>query len=216
MSPHVVLFDLDGTLSDSAEGILGSLRAALADHGLPPLDPATERLMLGPPLYDSLPPIIGTTDLAGVIASYREHYERGGGMFRSRLYDGVPELLESLRERELVLAVATSKREAQAVPIAEWLGIATYFTVVCGDTLDGARRTKALVVGEALRRLGAPDPADVLMVGDRFHDVLGAQAHGIACLGAGWGYGTDAELLEVGVRAIYRTPAALGTALLDT
>ncbi len=86
------------------------------------------------------------------------------------------------------MAVATSKPEHYAVPIVEHLGLAEFFETVGGDELDGSLANKALVIGQVLARLGSPDPAAVLMVGDRSHDVEGARAHGIAAIGAGWGY----------------------------
>lgn len=213
--PRVVLFDLDGTLSDSAPGILGCLRVAFADHDLAPLDPQTERALLGPPFYDTLPPLIGEAMVAPVIASYRERYGPGGGMYLTEAFDGAGRLVTALHEAGVILGLATSKPEVNAEPIMQKLGLAAYFTAICGDTLDGARRTKALVVGEALRRLGDPVPADVLMVGDRRHDVEGAAEYGVGCLGAGWGYGVPGELLAAGARAVYATPADLQAALLE-
>lgn len=213
--PRVVLFDLDGTLSDSAPGILGCLRAAFADHGLAPLDPETERSLLGPPFYDTLPPLIGAVMVAPVMASYRERYGPGGGMYLTEAFDGAADLVTALHEAGVVLGLATSKPEVNAEPIMQKLGLAEYFTAICGDTLDGSRRTKALVVGEALRRLGDPAPTDVLMVGDRRHDVEGAGEYGVGCLGAGWGYGAPGELLAAGARAVYLTPAELQAALLE-
>ena len=92
-------------------------------------------------------------------------------------------------------------------PIVEHLGIAEYFATVGGDALDGSRDTKAKVIAEALRRLGSPEPGDVLMLGDRSHDVEGARAHGIGCLGAGWGYGVPGELADA--VEVFATPLEL-------
>ena len=136
-------------------------------------------------------------------------------MLRTTRYPGVAELLAGLAERGLRLAVATSKAEPQAVRIVEHLGLSDYFETICGDTLDGRRDSKALVVGEALRRLGRPDPAQVLMVGDRSHDVLGATAHGIDCAGALWGYGSVTELTAAGALRLCERPADL-LALIDS
>lgn len=207
-----MLFDLDGTLSDSAPGILGALRYAFAASGLPPLDPRTERTLLGPPFYESLPPLIGEQHLDGVIEAYREHYG-AGGMFETTVYDGVTDVLDRLRTAGLRLAVATSKPEHYAVPIVEHLGLADYFATVGGDELDGSLGTKALVIGKVLQRLGEPAADTVVMVGDREHDVAGAQAHGISCLGAGWGYGLPGELEHAGASAICDLPGDLLPAL---
>jgi phosphoglycolate phosphatase len=207
-----VLFDLDGTLSDSAPGILGALRHAFAVNGLPPLDAHTERALLGPPFYESLPPLIGEQNLMPVIAAYREHYG-AGGMFDTSVYAGIADVVGTARASGLRLAVATSKPEHYAVPIVEHLGLSEYFETVGGDELDGSLRTKALVIDKVLARLGRPDPAAVVMVGDRAHDVIGAREHRIACVGAGWGYGLPDELVGAGAAPICARPHDLIGAL---
>lgn len=208
-----MLFDLDGTISDSAPGILAALRHAFAEHGLPQLDPVTEQALLGPPFFESLPPLLGGTELLpSVIASYRAYYAEGA-MYDTRAYDGVREVLEAARSAGRCLAVATSKPEHYAVPIVERLGLAEFFDTVGGDDLDGNLGTKALVIGTVLARLGNPDPARVLMVGDRAHDVRGARAHGIGCVGAGWGYGLPGELEAAGADPLCAAPGELCAAL---
>ena len=204
-----VLFDLDGTLSDSAPGILGALRAAFAEFGIEWVDDATARSLLGPPFWHSLPPLIGADRVADVVDSYRRHYVEGGSMYDTAGYPGVPELLDALATRGVELAVATSKPEVHAERIVAHLGYREHFSTVGGDTLDGARDTKALVVAEVLRRLGDPDPGTVLMIGDRSHDVLGAAAHGVRCAGALWGYGSAAELSAAGAVRLCEKPADL-------
>lgn len=211
-SPLLVMFDLDGTISDSASGILAALRHAFQVNGLSALDPRTERAILGPPFYESLPPLIGAAPLPDVIASYRDYYARSG-MFDTSCYAGVPTLLDRLRAAGARLAVATSKPEHFAVPIVERLGLSEYFETVAGDGLDGSLPTKALVIGELLTRIGAPHPSRVLMVGDRSHDVVGARAHGIDAIGAGWGYGQPGELAATEPLLICAAPADLARAL---
>jgi phosphoglycolate phosphatase len=209
----IVLFDLDGTLSDSAPGILAALRHAFTVNGLAPLDADAERVLLGPPFYESLPPLIGGTDkLPAVIAAYRERYG-AGCMYDTSAYDGVRDVLIALRARGLRLAVATSKPEHYAAPIVAHLGLTEFFDTVGGDELDGSLRTKALVIAKVLRRLRIADPADVVMVGDRAHDVIGAREHGIACIGAGWGYALPGELERAGAAPICATPHDLLPAL---
>jgi len=209
-----VLFDLDGTLSDSAPGILSSLRLAFADVGVPWVDEATARTLLGPPFWHSLPPLVGERNLDAVVAAYRRHYVDEGALFDTTRYDGVAEVLAALRARGLRLAVATSKPETYSIRIVEHLGLAGYFETVCGDTVDGQRDSKALVIGEVLARLGDPTPASVLMVGDRSHDVLGAAAHGLHCIGVLWGYGSRAELANAGALRLCAEPAELLAAIL--
>lgn len=202
---QTLLIDLDGTLSDSAPGILASLRSAFAEVGVPALDADAERALLGPPFYESLPPLVGVDRVPAIIDAYRRHYDTA--MFDTTVYDGMLDVLADLRERGITLAVATSKPEVYAVPIVEHLGIAGYFAAIGGDAADGSRDTKAKVIAETLRRLGSPDPAGVLMLGDRSHDVEGARAHAIDCLGAGWGYGLPGEL--GGAVEVFATPRAL-------
>lgn len=211
-NPRIVLFDLDGTLSDSAPGILAALRHAFAEVGVPALDAQTERAILGPPFYESLPPLIGAEAVGPVIAAYREYYGRDG-MFDTRPYPGVNELVQRLHESGRTLAVATSKPEHYALPIVEHLGLAPHFATVGGDTLDGGRPTKALVIAEVLRRLGDPDPGDVVMVGDRSHDVLGAREHGIDTVAVRWGYAMPGELEAAAPAGICSTAAELDAAL---
>jgi len=207
----IVLFDLDGTISDSAPGILSSLRHAFAVNGIAPLDAATERSLLGPPFYTSLPPLVGEDRVAPVIAAYRARYETA--MFDTTVYAGVPELLAALRRAGHRLAVATSKPEHFAVPIIERLGLADCFEVIGGDDLAGTLRTKALVIGSVLQRLGSPDVGAITMVGDRSHDVVGAREHGIDCLGVRWGYGLPGELEAARPARICATPNEVGDAL---
>jgi phosphoglycolate phosphatase len=188
-----VLFDLDGTLSDSAPGILASLRHAFDVNGLPRLDAETERSLLGPPFYESLPPLIGEAALGDVIAAYRERYQ-AGGMYDTVAYAGVGEVVAALHSSGVRLAVATSKPERYAVPIVEYLGLTPFFETVGGDELDGSLGSKALVIAKVLSRLGWPAPSSMLMVGDRSHDVDGARAHGIDTIGVRWGYAAPGEL----------------------
>ena len=209
---QAVLFDLDGTLSDSAPGILAALRHAFDVNGLARLDPVTERAILGPPFYESLPPLVGADKVAGVIAAYREHYGQGA-MFDTQAFEGVAGVLAALRSAGVRLAVATSKPEHYALPIVEHLGLAEYFEIVGGDELDGSRGTKALVIGRVLQRLGNPDPTAVVMVGDRSHDVEGARVHGIDCAAVAWGYAMPGELEAADPAAICARPADLASAL---
>lgn len=209
VSFELVLFDLDGTLSDSAPGILSSLRYAFAANGLPPLDAHTEQVLLGPPFYESLPPLIGGEEkLPAVIDAYRAKY-RDGGMFDTSVYDGIRDVLAMLHVSGVRLAVATSKPEPFAIPIVEHLGLTEFFETVGGDELDGSLPTKALVIDKVLRRLDTPPNAKVVMIGDRAHDVLGAREHGIKCIGAGWGYGLPGELHKAGADPVCSDPREL-------
>jgi phosphoglycolate phosphatase len=213
--PPYVFFDLDGTISDSAGSILSALRLTFAEFGLPPLDAATERTLLGPPFRETLPAMIGGHDIADFVTAYRRHYSADGTMFNTVAYDGIEDVLRGLVDAGTQLALATSKAEMMAAPILERLALNGYFTHICGDLPDGSRGAKALVVGEALRRFGDPAPDLVLMVGDRRHDVQGAGAHGVSTLGAGWGYGAPGELADAGAIEIFVQPADLGAYLVS-
>jgi phosphoglycolate phosphatase len=198
-------------VSDSAAGILSALRQAFTDNGLSPLDPATERAILGPPFYESLPPIIGEDRLWPVIESYRGHYAEA--MYRSVAFPGIATVLSALHREGRRLAIATSKPEHYAVPILDHLGLGRCFETIGGDDLDGSLRTKALVIGRVLDRLGRPDPSTIVMVGDRSHDVLGAREHGIGCIGVRWGYGLPGELEAAHADAICTTVDELAARL---
>jgi phosphoglycolate phosphatase len=210
--PRVVLFDLDGMLSDSSHGILTALRHAFTVHGLPPLDATAEQAVLGPPFADTLPPYLGAVPLAAVVETYRQHY-LAGPIYDTALFDGLLPVLHWLRAAGVTLAVATSKREQHAVLIVEHLGLTDLFATIGGDEPDLSLSSKAKVIGKVLRRLGDPSPADVVMVGDRKEDVLGARTHGIRCVGAGWGYGRPGELVRARADPVCARPADLLAAL---
>lgn len=207
----LILFDLDGTVSDSASGILASLRYAFDVHGLPRLDVATERTLLGPPFHQSLPPLLGDVPLATFSATFRARYH-SGAMFDATVFAGMAQLIAELHRAGVVLAIATSKPEISAVPIVEHLGLSKYFAVIGGDDQHGSG-TKAGVIGRVLARLGDPDPATVLMVGDRVHDVDGAQKYGIDCIGVRWGYAPPGELEAARTLALCSTVPELAKEL---
>lgn len=212
--PDPILFDLDGTLTDSAPGILACLRHALQAVGHPGLPEPTLARFLGPPLADSLSTEAGLApdQVAAAIAAYRERFAVTG-MFQNSVYPGMVDLLATLRSDGRVLALATSKPEVFATRILTHFELVEFFEVVVGSELDGRRNAKAEVVSEALRRLGHPARADVVMIGDRSHDVLGAHANGLACIGVGWGYAAPGELAQAGAAAIAPDPRALGALL---
>ena len=211
MHPTIVLLDLDGTLVDSAAGILGSLRAAFGELGLPWSDAVFDQRLLGPPMYQTLPPLIGEEATAAVIPVYRRIYAEHG-LHVCTPYPGVDELLAALADGNQRLALATSKVEPAARRILANHGWTALFSAIVGDTPDAGRPTKGLVIAEALDRLGAL-PDDAVMVGDRRHDVQGARDNGLPCIGAGWGYGQPGELVRAGAVTVCATVAELGTTL---
>ena len=204
-----ILFDLDGTLTESGPGIISSVRYALAKMGVPSLDDAQLRRFIGPPLLDSFRDHCGLdpADVTVAIAAYREYYATDG-QFENAVYDGIPELLTSLRGAGRTLAVATSKAEVFAASILEHFDLAQYFTTIVGSELDGRRTAKADIITEALARLDRPTTGTV-MIGDRSHDVRGAVAVGVGSIGVLWGYGDDEELTAAGADALAATPVEL-------
>ncbi len=217
-TPSHVLFDLDGTLTDSAPGIVGCLRQALAAEGVDL--PAEEILLraIGPPFELGLPDIgVPPERVLAVIAHYREHYEHVG-LFENRLYDGVVEMLDALGAAGVFLALATAKPEPTARRIVEHFGLADRFAVLAGATYEGlpGRRTKTEVVAYALDQLGVTGGPDVVMVGDRDHDVLAAREFGLVSIGVRWGYGSVDELTSAGADALAADPAEVIALLLAT
>lgn len=185
--PELVIFDLDGTLTDSAQGIVASFRHALATIGAEVPDGDLAGRVVGPPMHHTLAGM-GLGERADeAIAAYRSDYTNRGWSMNS-VYDGVPELLTDLRAARVRLAVATSKVEPIARRILEHFGLAGHFEVIAGAGVDGTRATKSEVLDRALSQLH-PLPERVLMVGDRAHDVEGAAEHGIATVVVAWGYG---------------------------
>ncbi|BBG03151.1 MULTISPECIES: HAD hydrolase-like protein [Pseudonocardia] len=214
MLTHILL-DLDGTLVDSAPGILGSMRRAIDEAGLEVPESALGTHLLGPPLYRSLPPILGDEGTARVLPLYRRIYGDEGGCLDSTPYPGIEELLRALSGAGVTMALATSKAEPSARKILAHHGWTDLFAEIVGDTRTADRPTKGAVVAEALRRLGGPTGADEpLMVGDRLHDVEGAAEHGLRCVGAGWGYAEPGELEAAGATTVYASADELRTALL--
>jgi phosphoglycolate phosphatase len=207
-----VLFDLDGTLVDSTPGIGASVRVAAAALELPEPSPAQLRDMVGPPLQDGFALVLGVPagDVPRAVAAYRAHYS-AGALLDVAVYDGVRELLAGLAGAGAVLAVATSKPEPFAVRVLEHTGLAGSFASVHGATLDGAVRHKEQVVAAALA--AHPEGLRPVLVGDRVHDVLGAAAHGLPFIGAGWGPAPD-ELRAAGA-VVADHPAQVGGLLVD-
>lgn len=203
----VVLFDLDGTLTDSGEGIINCATAALRHFGLPIPDMEQMRTFVGPPLDQSfirhgVPP----EKAEEAVRIYRERYIPIG-KFENTPYPGIRELLEALRARGFRLMVATSKPEQTSVEILEHFDLAKYFDRICGASMDLRRNSKEAVIAYLLEENG---PAEqMVMVGDTKFDVLGAKAHGIPTIGVAWGYGKVSQMVEAGAAAIARDPEEL-------
>jgi phosphoglycolate phosphatase len=214
-----VLFDLDGTLTDSRLGILRSARYAFerlsAVAGRPYLLPDDDQLgwMIGPPLRGSFGKLAGAENVETVMKFYLERYQTVGA-FENRVYDGIPEALEALRASGAALYVATSKNEIDARRILEHFGLAGFFRGIHGARADGRRADKTELIAYVLRCEGlAPARSSVAMVGDRKFDAIGARHAGIAAIGALWGYGGREELEGAGANPLVETPRDVPTAV---
>lgn len=210
--PGVVIFDLDGTLTDPKPGITRSFQVALERLGRTPPSADDLEWVIGPPLRESFVKLLGSDAEADrAVALYRERYGVVG-LFENEVIAGIPALLARLAADGRRLFVATSKVRVYAVRILEHFGLAARFEGIYGSEFDGTRANKR----ELLRFLFATeglDPADSVIVGDREHDAIGAAAVGMATIGVRWGYGSDAELTAAGAAAIVGTPDELGHVL---
>jgi phosphoglycolate phosphatase len=206
--PSLWLFDLDGTLIDSAPGIHASIDHARCALGLAPLPDAELAQWIGPPLRESFARVL--PDAAAVenaVALYRAHYA-AHGWTAHRVYPGIPELLRQLGDGGAQLAIVTSKVERYARQIVQAAHWGQHFRAVYGVSAASAHSEKTAQIALALRDFAVPANAAV-MVGDRHYDIAGARANGVRALGVLWGYGTHAELAQAGADALVESPAAL-------
>ncbi len=209
-----LLFDLDGTLTDSTEGILNCLIYAIERMGFEV--PEDTNIFLGPPIRQSFAEFLGMNgeQVDEAVRIFRERYS-DTGLFENRVYDGIPGMLERLKSGGKRLMVATSKPQVYAVRIFEKFGLAQYFEIVGGAELDGSRDYKDEVIEYVLAKAGITDRSTVLMIGDRRQDVLGAHKTDIECMGILWGYGSVEELTQAGADYIARTPQEAADMLLS-
>lgn len=203
-----LFFDLDGTLTNPKEGITKCVQYALHHFGIE--EPDLDKLVpfIGPPLIPSFMGFYGMTEEQAKVATekYRERF-RDIGIFENEVFEGVPQMLEKLQNMGKKLVIASSKPEDFVVRILEKFGLRSYFCEVVGATMDEKRTAKADVIQEAFARLNITDEkkAQVLMIGDRMHDVEGAAACGIDCLGVYIGFAAPGELEEAGAAYIAQT-----------
>lgn len=198
---QILLFDLDGTLTNPKEGITKSARYALDFYGIHVEDLDKLTCFIGPPLQESFQEFYGFSKEKAWEATlkFRERYGTVG-LWENEIFPGIADMLKRLKEAGKRLAVATSKPEILAEKVLDRFQILEYFEVVAGSELEGNRITKSEVIEEALRRLGRrpEDCRDILMVGDRKHDVEGATAFGMDCLGVSFGFAEEGELEAAG------------------
>lgn len=200
MKYSVILFDLDGTLTDSGDGIINCATLALEHFHLPIPSKEVMREFVGPPLHDTFIKFGVPEDKADLaVEVYRSRYHTIG-KFENTPYPGIVQLLKTLKEKGATLLVATSKPEALSIEILEKFGLASYFYRICGASLDRSRVSKTDVIAYLLQSYGASDK--IVMVGDTVFDVIGAAAHGIPTIGVSWGYGNTKEMIDAGATNI--------------
>ena len=201
-----ILFDLDGTLTDSGLGITKAVQYALGQMGyeVPPRESLFT--FIGPPLHKSFQRQYGMDEATAVeaVRQFRVYYNQMGGILENEVYAGVRELLRDLKQAGKRLMIATSKPQAAAELVMHHFGLDEYVPEIIGGT-DDTRNTKGKVIAYALREFGV-DPETAVMVGDREHDILGAAENGIPAIGITWGYGDRAELEGAGAKAVFDTP----------
>jgi phosphoglycolate phosphatase len=210
-----MLFDLDGTLTDSRPGILESMRYALRALGIdPPADDALERL-IGPPTHDAFRELLGSDDVRLIeraISKYRERFS-SIGMFENSVYAGVHDGLVRLASASIKMWVVTSKPKVYADKIVDHFDLRRLFIDVYGSQLSGELGQKGDLIEHVLRaeRL---NPDETWMIGDRKHDVIGARANGVHAVGVLWGYGSREELIRAGADSVFASMSELVAAFL--
>lgn len=201
-----ILFDLDGTIVDSAPGITASLAWTYEKLGRTIPTPSELLTFVGPPILDAFRNHSGMTlaEAEHALSVYRPHY-REVGVYDAKVYPGVPEVLKAIHDSGIPLSLATSKPESLAQVVLDHFGLSQYFTFMTGASEDEKRSAKKDVVAYALQRLkkAGHDVSRPVMVGDRIHDVEGAKSEGVPTIFVRWGYGSPAE--EVGAIAVATT-----------
>lgn len=200
MTSKSIFFDLDGTLTDSGEGIFNCAELALRHFGLPIPTRQEMRVFVGPPLRETFAKFgVPADGIETAMEVYRSRYNTVG-LFENTPYPGIRDLLKRLQSDGYRLFVATSKPESMAVRILEKFDLARYFEIICGATFDKSRDCKEAVIAYLLEQTG--DPSKAIMVGDTAYDVIGAKAHGIPTVGVAWGYGKTEDMINAGAAAI--------------
>ena len=215
MTPRIALLDLDGTLTDSRPGILGSLRQALRELGHAPDPDENLDWVIGPPMEQSIGRLLarwGDPRESEAVARYRRIYA-AGGLYDNAVYPGIVPALEAFAAGGWTLLVATAKRTRYALPILRHFGLAAHFRAIYGSE-DGGHEGGPLLdtKPELLAHVLAEQrfaPGHAVMIGDRRHDIEGARANGMRAIGVAWGYGGVAELREAGADAIAARPEDL-------
>lgn len=211
----VVLFDLDGTLTDPGLGITSAVAYALQKSGIAP--PPLHELypFIGPPLIDAFMSRYSMTrDEAVAAVSYFREYFKDRGIFENEVYEGIDAMLGHLKAAGITVVLATSKPEEFALRILDHFDLSRHFDSVTGASMDERLSRKGDVIALALSRCRPSDLRRTVMVGDRMHDMEGAKENGLASIGVLYGYGSREELEEAGADALAATVGELEAMLL--
>lgn len=211
----VILFDLDGTLTDPGVGITKSVNYALESFGIYTEDLKELCKFIGPPLTESFKKYYGFDEAKALLGveKYREYF-KDIGIFENELINGMDDLLRRLGDAGRRLIVATSKPKVFADRILEHFNLMQYFDLVCGSELDGTRVNKGEVIRYALDKAGITDLSKAVMIGDRKHDIIGAKESGLDSIGVLFGYGSDEELRTAGATLVVETVEELENVIL--
>jgi len=203
-----LLFDLDGTLTDPKQGIVACIRHALARLNIEVAADIRLESYIGPPLRDSFRSLCGgDDDVEAAVGFYRERFATTG-LFENRVYDGIPQCLERLRDRAESIHLATSKPTNYAERIIQHFGLGRFFDALYGSELDGRLGDKTELIEHILKREKL-NATNTIMIGDRSFDMVGARNNNVTAVGVLWGYGSEAELDLAGADRICSHPAAL-------
>lgn len=195
---RAVLFDLDGTITDSAEGITKSVQYALLNLGIQVSDPRELTCFVGPALFQQFQQYAGLNPQQATLAvqKFRERFSKVG-IYENAVYEGIEKVLKELKEQGVILAIASSKPQVFVHQVLDYFHLTHYFDIIVGSELDGRRTQKEEVIQTVLKQLNLEDVAnEVLMVGDRYHDIEGAKKCGTTSLGVAYGYGGREELIK--------------------
>lgn len=205
MKQKYILFDLDGTLIDPETGITNSIMHALKKFDIKVDKRSDLHRFIGPPLWDSFEKYYGfSNEKAKTAVTYYREYYTDRGVFENDVYEGIEDFLQALKNSGKILVIATSKPECYAKQILAHINLEQYFEHICGSDLEGMRAKKSDVIDYALKSCGIDDRSDVVMVGDRKHDIIGAKENNIESIGVLYGYGDLEEMQNAGADYIVK------------
>ena len=205
-----IFFDLDGTLTDPGLGIMNAVMHALDYYNIEVKERQELRFFIGPPLHEAFMKFCNFDEdqAKEAVSIFREYY-RDKGLFENEAYDGIKEMLETLKASGKKLVVATSKPEEFAIKVLKHFDLYDYFDFVAGATFDTTRVKKADVIAYALKETGITDLENTIMIGDRSHDIIGAKTFNLDSIGVLYGYGSEDEFKEAGATYIVNKPCEI-------